>query len=107
MPKITFIAHGGEEYTVEAASGSNVRQAATANGVPGIDGDCGGALACATCHVFVADSWAARLPQPSEGKELEMLELLDLYAPTSRLSCQIVITDALDGLVLKMPRGQH
>jgi ferredoxin, 2Fe-2S len=107
MPKITFISHDGEEYTVEAESGSSVMQAATSNGVPGVDGDCGGALACATCHVFVTDSWADRLPQPREGKEMEMLELLDGYTPTSRLSCQIVITDALDGLVLKMPRGQH
>ena len=99
MPKITFIAHGGEEYTVEAASGSNVMQAATANGVPGIDGDCGGALACATCHVFVADSWAARLPA-AQGDETELLQELSGRRPTSRLSCQVEFTPALDGLRL-------
>jgi len=107
MPKIIYINHHGEEITVEAEAGTNAMQAATANGVPGIDGDCGGALACATCHVFVSESWAAKLPQPKEGKEAEMLQLLDNYAPTSRLACQIILTDDLDGLVLNTPRGQH
>ena len=107
MPKVTYVSHNGEQYTVDVATGTSAMQAATANGVPGVDGDCGGALACATCHVFVTDDWKAKLPQPTEGREFEMLELLDNYAPTSRLSCQIILTEELDGLVLKMPRGQH
>lgn len=107
MPKVTYITHDGKEFVVDAAEGSTAMEAATQNAVPGIDGDCGGALACGTCHVFVEGPLAAKVPQPEEGAEKELLMLLDNYEPCSRLSCQIKLTDDLDGLVMKMPRGQH
>lgn len=107
MPKVTFITHDGKKFAVDAAVDSSAMEAATHNFVPGIDGDCSGALACGTCHVFVTDAWANKLPQPAEGAEKELLLLLDNYEPHSRLACQIKLTDDLDGLVLKMPRGQH
>lgn len=107
MPKVTFVTFNGKKYVVNAGKGEKVMAVATSYGVPGIDGDCGGALACGTCHVIVAAEWAKKLPQPNDGQEAEMLQFIDDLTPTSRLCCQITLTDALDGLVIEVPRGQH
>ena len=106
MPKLTFIAFDGKQHQVEAPAGSSLMRAATDNAVPGIDGDCGGNCACATCHVFVDAPWAERTGARTPREE-EMLNFTAELRESSRLACQIVITDALDGLVVSMPNGQH
>ncbi len=106
MPKVTFIAHDGTRSEVEAPIGTSVMMAAVKNAVAGIDGDCGGQCACATCHVFVEGDWATRLPAPST-METEMLGFAAESNEHSRLACQIPLTDALDGLTVRMPEGQH
>ena len=106
MPKITYITHAGQTQVVETSVGMTVMRAAVANGVDGIDADCGGACACATCHVYVAPEWFDRLPAPASA-EADMLEFVQDRQPTSRLSCQIEVTDALDGLVVTTPVSQH
>ena len=106
MPKVTFIEHNGTAHTVEAVAGQSLMRAAVDNGVPGIDADCGGMCACATCHVFVEPDWVARLAAPSQQEE-EMLNFTAERRETSRLACQIQIVDALDGLTVLMPEGQH
>ncbi|MBJ7408772.1 MAG: (2Fe-2S)-binding protein [Phenylobacterium sp.] len=105
MPKIIFIQHDGAERTVETANGSAM-QAAVSHGVRGIDGDCGGAAACATCHVYVHTDWLARTGPRGE-MEAAMLEFAEEVLPNSRLACQIQLTDGLDGLVLMLPAAQH
>lgn len=105
MPKVTFIQHDGVERTVEVANGSAM-QAAVSHGVNGIDGDCGGAAACATCHVYVDVSWLALTGERGE-MEAAMLEFAEEVRATSRLACQIQMTDRLDGLVLHLPAAQH
>jgi len=107
MPKIIYIEHNGKEHTVEVAEGWSVMEGAVKNLIPGIDADCGGACACATCHVFVDDPvYAAKIPPKSDMEET-MLDFAPEIAPTSRLSCQIKVTPALDGLVVRMPKSQH
>ncbi len=108
MPTITYIEYGGREHRVEVASGRSVMRGAVDNNVPGIDADCGGECACATCHVYVDESWltATGLPVPGS-QEASMLSFAALARPNSRLSCQIAVTEALDGLVVQMPEGQH
>lgn len=106
MPTITFIAADGERHDVAAELGHSVMEAATHNGVPGIDADCGGACACATCHVIVAEEWFDRLPAPAE-TEAAMLEFAVDPQPTSRLSCQLKVSEALDGLVVHTPVSQR
>jgi len=105
MPKITFIEHNGSEHIVEAQCDDSVMHAATNNMVPGIDADCGGACACATCHVYVDPSWLAKAGMPDE-MEQTMLEFVDQPEGNSRLSCQITVTDALDGLIVRLPEQQ-
>lgn len=105
MPNITFILSSGESRTVGTAAGSSAMQAATANLIPGVDADCGGACACATCHVHVDRAWADRLP-PIEAMEADMLECAFETDELSRLSCQLKITESLDGLVLHVPERQ-
>jgi 2Fe-2S ferredoxin len=107
MPKIKYITHDGKEYDVDAPAGASVMEAATSNNVPGIDGDCGGAPACGTCHVYVDPAWAAKAGTPTQDAEQEMLLLLDNHQENSRLCCQISISADLDGLVVRLPRGQH
>lgn len=108
MPSITFIEHNGKAHTVQVASGQSVMQAAVDNNVPGIDADCGGECACATCHVYVDAAWLDRVGLPADGsQEASMLSFAAVTQPDSRLSCQITVTDALDGLVVRMPEGQH
>lgn len=106
MPKVVFIAHDGSRREVMAEEGLSLMRAAVDNDVPGIDADCGGMCACATCHVFVDPAWAARLAPPSE-QEDEMLNFTAERREHSRLACQVPITAALDGLTVTLPEGQH
>ena len=106
MPQVTFIEHNGTAHTVEAVIGKSLMEAAVDNSVPGIDADCGGACACATCHVFVEVEWEGKTGARTEA-EIAMLNFAAEVKPNSRLSCQIPITAELDGLVVHMPDGQH
>jgi 2Fe-2S ferredoxin len=106
MARIKYVAADGTETEVEAANGLSVMQAAVNNGVQGIVAECGGACSCATCHVHVDAEWFAKLPEP-EDMEREMLEFVIDPSDTSRLSCQIKITDELDGLVVHTPASQY
>ena len=106
MPKIIYIEHSGKEHVIEAPMGQTVMEAAVKHAVPGIDADCGGACACATCHVYVDPEWAAKTGEQS-GMEQSMLDFANDVEDTSRLSCQIKISDALDGLVVRLPKSQH
>lgn len=106
MPKITFIAHSGQRHTVDAEAGLSLMRAAIDHNVPGIDGDCGGQCACATCHVFIEGDWAAKTGTRTR-QEDEMLNFAAELRDSSRLACQITVTDALDGLEVTMPEGQH
>ncbi len=105
MVKITFIDAGGQSKTVEAEEGSTVMEAAIRNDVPGIEAECGGACACATCHVYVDEAWVEKLPKP-ESMEEDMLDFAYDVRTESRLSCQIRVTAAIDGLVLRTPEQQ-
>ena len=106
MAKVTFIEHSGETLAVNIPTGWTVMQGAVQNGVEGIEAECGGSCACATCHCYVEEELLDRLSPPSETEE----EMLDCTAserrPNSRLSCQIKVTDALDGLVVRLPETQ-
>jgi 2Fe-2S ferredoxin len=106
VAKITYIEHNGTEHVVEVPNGLSVMQGAVNNDIPGIDADCGGACACATCHVFVDPAWLARTGK-QESMEVSMLDFANGTQPTSRLSCQIQVSDALDGLIVRMPESQH
>jgi 2Fe-2S ferredoxin len=106
MPKIKYIEHSGKEHEVEVPAGWSVMEGAVKNLIPGIDADCGGACACATCDVFVDGDWLAKLPK-KEDMEETMLDFAPDMAANSRLSCQIKVTPALDGLVVRMPKSQH
>jgi len=105
MPKITYIEHDGKKHTVDAAVGTTVMENAIKNGVPGIVAECGGACSCATCHVHVDEAWTEKVGQPSPMEE-DMLDFAFDVRPTSRLSCQIKVTDELDGLVVHTPAQQ-
>ncbi|MGI9324281.1 MAG: 2Fe-2S iron-sulfur cluster-binding protein [Pseudomonadales bacterium] len=105
MPKITYIEHDGAEHVVAAETGQSVMAAAVDNLVPGIDADCGGECSCATCHVVVSNDWMAKVGQPDDREEA-MLDLNPEREPNSRLSCQIPVTDELDGLVVNVPEFQ-
>ena len=105
MAKITFIDATGTSRTVEADSGATVMEAAIKNAIPGIEAECGGACACATCHVYVADDWVGTVGK-AEPMEEDMLDFAFDVRPTSRLSCQIRIKDGLDGLVVHTPAKQ-
>jgi ferredoxin, 2Fe-2S len=106
MPKITYIEHTGKEHVVEVASGLSVMEGAVKNLVPGIDADCGGACACATCHIYVDEAWAAKTGEKGD-MEQTMLDFANEVEATSRLSCQIKVTAELDGLVVRLPKSQH
>jgi len=106
MPKVTFIEHNGTRHEVEAQTGLSLMRAAVDNKVPGIDADCGGQCACATCHVYVDPAWFPKLGPRSEMEE-DMLNFAAVTQENSRLACQIPITEALAGLVVSMPEGQH
>ena len=106
MASITYIDHEGNERTVEAKNGETVMEVAIKNGVPGIDADCGGACACATCHVYVDPAFADKTGE-KEAMEQSMLDFAENVKETSRLSCQIKVSDALDGLRVTTPESQH
>ncbi|MEX0738933.1 MAG: 2Fe-2S iron-sulfur cluster-binding protein [Pseudohongiella sp.] len=105
MPRITYIEHNGTEHIIDAANGESVMEAAINNLVPGIDADCGGACSCGTCHVFVDDAWVQVVGEPGEFEE-PMLDINPERGPNSRLSCQIDISEDLDGLVVRLPEYQ-
>ncbi|KAB7740817.1 2Fe-2S iron-sulfur cluster binding domain-containing protein [Parvibaculum sedimenti] len=107
MTKVSFVEVTGTTYAVEADSGISAMEAAVRNNVPGIDGDCGGAAACATCHVYVDPAWLAKTGAAGEGMEKDMLEFAEDVRENSRLACQIKLTSELDGLVLRLPEKQH
>jgi ferredoxin, 2Fe-2S len=106
MPKITFISFSGESRTVEVASGTSLMRAATDNRVDGIDGDCGGNCACATCHVYIDPGWLDRVGARTPC-EVDMLNLVAELRDTSRLACQIDVDASLDGLIVATPESQH
>lgn len=105
MPKITYIDAQGESRTVEGETGSTVMETAVRNGIPGIEAECGGACACATCHVYVDEAWTPKTGEP-ESMEEDMLDFAFDVRPNSRLSCQIRVRDDLDGLVVRTPARQ-
>jgi len=106
MAKIIFIEHNGTRHEVEAKPGLTVMEAARDNGVPGIDADCGGACACSTCHAYVDEAWVEKLPKALP-TETDMIDFAFEPNPvTSRLTCQIKVTYALDGLVVHLPEKQ-
>ena len=105
MISITYIEHDGTERSIEARPGSSVMLAAVTNGVPGIDADCGGSMACATCHVYVEEKWLSKLPKAEEG-EVDMIDMAFEPKKNSRLSCQITVSDDLDGLTVNIPSKQ-
>lgn len=105
MAKITYIDAGGVARTVDGDIGSTVMETAIKNGVPGIEAECGGACACSTCHVYVDAAWTEKTGEPSPMEE-DMLDFAFDVKPNSRLSCQIKVTEALDGLVVTTPERQ-
>ena len=105
MARITFIQNDGTERVVEAEPGMTVMEAAVKNSIPGIAAECGGACACATCHVYVEDAWREATGQPEQMEE-DMLDFAFDAKPNSRLSCQIQITEELDGLIVRTPAYQ-
>ena len=104
--KILYVEHDGTEHAVDAPIGWSLMEAAVKHRIPGIDADCGGACACATCHVYVDPAWAAAIPAKSEMEEAMLDFALDVKE-NSRLSCQIKVSAALDGLIVRTPRTQH
>ena len=105
MPKIIYIEHSGKSHTLEVANGLSVMEGAVQNNIPGIDADCGGSMACATCHVYVKEEWFNKLPKKEDGEE-DMLDMAFEPNKFSRLGCQITITDDLNEMVVKMPSKQ-
>mgnify|MGYP000589693783 CR=1 FL=1 len=105
MAKIIFIAHDGERREVDAKNGTSVMEAAVQNMIPGIDADCGGACACATCHVYVQGDFLAKL-KDKDDMEDSMLDFAENVQENSRLSCQILMSDELDGIEVKTPESQ-
>ena len=105
MAKITYITSENETHTIDVDNGLTVMEGAVQNNIPGIDADCGGGMACATCHVYVTEDWFDKLEKKLDGEE-DMLD--QAYEPkkSSRLSCQITVSDQLDGLVINMPEKQ-
>ena len=105
MPKITYIEFNGKSHTIEVANGLTVMEGAIQNNIPGIDADCGGSMACATCHVYVKEEWSDKLPKKEDGEE-DMLDMANGVNKFSRLSCQLIVSEKLEGLVLKLPEKQ-
>lgn len=106
MPKIKYVEHTGKQHEVEVPAGWSVMEGAVKNLIPGIDADCGGACACATCHVYVDAAYLPKLP-PKQDMEETMLDFAQDLKANSRLSCQIKVTPELDGMTVTMPKSQH
>ena len=105
MPKITYVEFNGKSHTIDVANGLTVMEGAIQNNIPGIDADCGGSMACATCHVYVKEEWFNKLPPKSEGED-DMIDQAYKPESKSRLSCQIQVSDELDGLIVNLPEKQ-
>ena len=105
MAKINYINHSGKKIEIEVDNGLTVMEGAIQNNVPGIDADCGGSMACATCHVYVEEPWFNKLPEP-EDAEKDMIDMAFEPKKNSRLSCQIVVSDDMNGLTVKTPEKQ-
>ncbi|WOR15340.1 2Fe-2S iron-sulfur cluster-binding protein [Hyphomonas sp. FCG-A18] len=106
MPKIIYVDHTGEERAIEATNGETVMETAIKNSIPGIDADCGGACACATCHVYIDEGFMEKVGKP-EDMEQSMLDFAENVQSNSRLSCQISVSDDLDGMRVTTPESQH
>ena len=106
MPKITYIEHNEKSHTVDVPNDLTVMEGAVQNNIPGIDADCGGSMACATCHVYVKENWFNKLPKKEDGEE-DMLDMA--YEPNkfSRLSCQLTVSDKLEGMIVNLPEKQN
>ncbi len=105
MAKITYITHDNQNHTIDVQNGLTVMEGAVQNDIPGIDADCGGGMACATCHVYVNNEWFDKLPTKEDGEE-DMLDMAFEPKKNSRLSCQIIVSDELDGLIVNIPSKQ-
>ena len=105
MPKITYKDKLGNSKTLEVEKGLSVMEGAIQNNVPGIDADCGGSMACATCHVYVEEKWLDKLPKLEEG-EIDMIDMAFEPKKNSRLSCQLIVSDEMDGLEVTTPEKQ-
>ena len=105
MPKITYIDNEGNSKTIDVENGLSVMEGAIQNNIPGIDADCGGSMACATCHVYVEEKWFNKLPK-AEDAEVDMIDMAFEPKKNSRLSCQIIVGDELEGLVVTTPEKQ-
>lgn len=105
VPRVIYVLHDGSRFEVETPVGTSVMRAAQADGVRGIEAECGGCLTCATCHVYVDPEWSGRLPEPTDDERIMVDCAIDVR-PNSRLSCQIAMTDDLDGLVVEIPASQ-
>ena len=105
MTKITYITHDSKTYEIDVQNGLTVMEGAVQNDIPGIDADCGGGMACATCHVYVKDEWLDKLTKKEDGEE-DMLDMAFEPKKNSRLSCQIIVSDELEGLTVDIPSKQ-
>ena len=105
MPKITYKDNSGNSRTIEVDNGLSVMEGAIQKDIPGIDADCGGSMACATCHVYVEEKWLNILPKPEEA-EVDMIDMAYEPKKNSRLSCQLIVSDELDGLIITTPAKQ-
>lgn len=105
MGQIIFIEHDGQEHVVSLVEGKTLMQTAVENNIPGIDGDCGGECACGTCHVMLEQQWL-QLAGNAEADELQMLDMTPERSATSRLSCRVQVSNAMDGMVVRMPEFQ-
>tara|TARA_Y100001970_G_C13757136_1_gene613878 strand:- start:204 stop:524 length:321 start_codon:yes stop_codon:yes gene_type:complete len=105
MAKITYVEHNGKSHTIDVASGLTVMEGAIQNNIPGIDADCGGSMACATCHVYVKEEWFDKINLKTEGED-DMLDTAYEPKKNSRLSCQISVNDEIDGLIVNLPEKQ-
>ncbi len=105
MPKITYISSDAKTHTIDVQNGLTVMEGAIQNDITGIDADCGGGMSCATCHVYVDENWIDKLPQKEDGEE-DMLDMAFEPKKNSRLSCQLIVSDELDGLEVNIPSKQ-
>jgi 2Fe-2S ferredoxin len=105
MPKITYIDYQDNSKTIEVANGLTVMEGAIQNDISGIDADCGGSMACATCHVYIEEKWLDKIPKAEEA-EIDMIDMAYEPKKNSRLSCQLIVSDELDGLTLTTPEKQ-
>ena len=105
MPKITYKTQDDKTHIIDVQNGLTVMEGAIQNGIPGIDADCGGGMSCATCHVYVNEEWLDKLPAKEDGEE-DMLDMAFEPKKNSRLSCQLIVSDTLDGLIVNIPSKQ-